>query len=164
MKRWLNTDYYRISREPNYRYLERKVIVEEFFGEKGMTVPRDFKIHCFYGVPRLIQVDSGRFTCHTRNFYDAGWRRLDIEWAYPRGADIDTKPKCLDLMLRLASRLAGPLCYVRVDMYTDDVAVKVGEMTSCPGGARSRIRPRAAEMWLGDLWRRGGSRQATDGV
>ena len=164
LRRWINTDYYKVSREPNYRYLEPKVIVEEFFVEKGVSVPRDFKIHCFCGVPRLIQVDSGRFTSHTRNFYDTCWRRLDIEWAFPRGETADAKPKCLGLMLEIAGRLASTLSYVRVDMYTDDVVVKVGEMTSCPGGARSRIRPRAAEVWLGRLWGGGGEPRAAPHV
>ena len=152
LKRWLRTDYYRVSREPNYRYLEPKVIVEEFFVEEGMGVPRDFKIHCFHGVPRLIQVDSGRFAAHTRNLYDESWRRLKIEWAYPQSADDDAKPRCLDLMLRIAGQLAGSLSYVRVDMYTNDTIVKVGEMTSCPEGAKRLICPRSAEAWLGDLF------------
>ena len=72
MKQWLRCDYYRRSREINYRYLQPKVIVEEFFSTDGRTVPQDYKFFCFRGVPKLIQVDSNRFTAHTRNFYDTG--------------------------------------------------------------------------------------------
>ena len=47
MKRWLRMNYYKQSREPNYRYLEPKIIVEEFFSEDGRTPPNDYKIFCF---------------------------------------------------------------------------------------------------------------------
>lgn len=152
LKRWLHTDYYKVSREPNYRYLEPKILAEEFFVEPGVAVPRDFKIHCFHGIPRLIQVDSGRFSNHTRNFYDTSWHRLTVDWAYPPGAEHDAKPSCLALMLQIAAKLAHSLSYIRVDMYTDGAAVKVGEMTSCPEGAKRMLRPRSAEAWLGDMF------------
>lgn len=152
LKRWLSTDYYRVSREPNYRYLEPKILVEEFFLEPGMAVPRDFKFHCFHGIPRIVQVDSGRFGNHTRNFYDPSWHRLTLDWVYPPGAELAPKPSCLPLMLRVAEKLARSLAYIRVDMYTDGATVKVGEMTSCPDGAKRVLRPRSAEVWLGNLF------------
>ena len=151
VKRWLRTDYYRVSRESNYRYLEPKILVEEFFDDSGRPAPRDFKVHCFGGVPRLIQVDSGRFASHTRNWYDVSWKRLDLEWAYPQGHVADARPKCLDVMLKLARSLSHPLSYIRVDMYTDDSTVKVGELTSCPDGAKRRMWPRSAELWIGEM-------------
>lgn len=152
LKKWLSTDYYKVSREPNYRYLEPKILVEEFFVEPNMEVPRDFKFHCFHGTPRIIQVDLGRFNNHTRSFYDPSWRRLRIDWAYPPAAEPDSKPSCLPLMLRIAEQLSRSLSYIRVDMYTDGVAVKVGEMTNCPDGAKRLLRPRSAEVWLGNLF------------
>ena len=152
LKQWLRTDYYRVSREPNYRYLEPKVLVEEYYVEPGMAVPRDFKIHCFHGIPRLIQVDSDRFTGHTRNWYDTSWGRVNIKWAYPQRRDDDPEPACLDLMLELAAKLSRSLSYVRVDLYTNDTTVRVGEITSCPDGAKRMLRPRSVETWLGDLF------------
>ena len=146
LHRWLKTSYYRISREPNYRYLEPKIIVEEFFVEHELEVPRDYKFHCFYGVPRLVQVDAGRFTHHTRNLYDSAWRRVDMEWAYPQRVGSDTRPA------QLERQLAGAFRYIRIDMYTDDTVVKIGEMTSCPEGAKRRIMPRSADAWLGGMF------------
>ena len=152
LQRWLKTNYYRVSREPNYRYLEPKIIVEEFFLEQELEVPRDFKFHCFYGVPRLVQVDAGRFTHHTRNLYDSAWQRVDMEWAYPQRVGSDPRPVQLDLMLSLARQLARSFRYIRIDMYTDDAVVKIGEMTSCPEGAKRRIKPRSADAWLGGMF------------
>ena len=52
LKSWFAIDYYKDSREQNYKYLKPKVIVEEFFSEDGQTVPSDYKIFCFDGIPK----------------------------------------------------------------------------------------------------------------
>ena len=54
---WLDDDYYRVSREANYRYLHRKIIVEEFFSVDGRRLPDDYKIFCF---PWTTKVDRSR--------------------------------------------------------------------------------------------------------
>ena len=152
MKQWLRTDYYRDSRESNYRYLRRKIIVEEFFSKDGKSVPLDYKVHCFCGAPRVIQVDVGRFCEHTRNFYDPGWHRLDLEWAHPAGAQDVERPRLLETMLMLAAKLSEPFSFVRIDMYTDDTQVKVGEITNCPESANGSMRPQEMELMLGSMF------------
>ena len=152
MKKWLRADYYRGSRESNYRYLRRKIIVEEFFPKDGNSVPLDYKVHCFYGAPRVIQVDAGRFCEHTRNFYDPDWHRLDLEWAHPAGSQDVERPRLLETMLMLAAKLSEPFSFVRVDMYTDDTQVKVGEITNCPEGAKGSMRSREMELMLGSMF------------
>ena len=154
MRRWLRTSYYKVSRESNYRFLQPKVIVEEFFEDGDGIIPLDYKIHCFFGTPRLIQVDHDRFGGHTRNIYDPDWRLVDIEWAYPRRTAAEQAPSKLGLMLEIATALSENLPYIRVDMYASDREVKVGEMTSCPDGAKRRMTPRCAEIRLGTAVRR----------
>lgn len=152
LKRWLKLNRYKMVREANYRYLKPKIIVEEFFSEDGQTPPDDYKIHCFKGVPKLIQVDAGRFGEHTRNLYDTSWNRLLVTWEYPSRAEDDPKPAQLNLMLDIAARLSKPFSFIRVDMYTNGMEVRVGELTGCPGGVRDRIHPTAAEFTLGGLF------------
>ena len=153
LKGWLRSDYYRSSREGNYRFLERKIIVEEFFSEDRRTPPQDYKIFCFHGCPKLIEVDADRFLNHTRNFYDTAWNRLRLIVKYPAGAYEDPKPRHLNVMLDIARRLSTPFSSIRVDMYANDNAVKVGELTNCHGGASELIEPTEAELWLGDLFK-----------
>lgn len=154
LKSWLRVDYYREKREANYRFLRRKIIIEEYFSTDGRTPPRDYKIFCFHGCPRLIQVDADRFRKHTRNFYDTAWNRLPITLRYPARAGDDRKPRNLDEMIDVARRLSQPFESIRIDMYTDDHVVKVGELTSCHGGGTELIQPAAAESWLGALFAR----------
>ena len=154
LRKWLRSNYYRSSREANYRFLEPKIIVEEFFPGARQTVPHDYKIFCFHGQPKLIEVDAGRFVNHTRNFYDTAWNRLDITVRYPGGERTDPKPRLLATMLEVAHKLSAPFPSIRVDMYANDNTLKVGELTHCHGGGGELIRPREAEEWLGRLFDR----------
>ena len=155
LKKWLRRGWYRRTREGNYRYLERKIIVEEYFSGPEGRVPRDYKVFCFHGCPKLIEVDSGRFVKQTRNFYDTSWNRLKLTVKHPAGVEDDARPRHLELMLELARRLSEPFSSIRVDMYASDTDVKVGELTNCHGGGHELIQPDAAELWLGDLFEDG---------
>ncbi len=152
IKSWLAQDYYRMSREGNYRYLQPKVIVEDYFSPDGTLPPDDYKIFCFHGIPKLIEVDSGRFQCHTRNFYDTSWRRLPFTVKYPPRSESDPKPHCLDDLLGLASELSRPFTSIRVDLYAHSGRIKVGELTNCHGGGTEFVNPPEAEEWLGALF------------
>ena len=148
MKRWLRTNYYRRSREINYKFLEPKIIVEAFFSEDGGMPPRDYKIFCFHGRPKLIEVDADRFTQHTRNFYDTVWERLEVSVKYPAAAHHHERPKSLDLMLDIARELSKPFSSIRVDMYASDSRVKVGELTNCHEAAAKPSTPaRQSSGW-----------------
>lgn len=152
LKRWLKLSRYKIARATNCRYLKPKIIVEEFFSEDGQTVPDDYKVHCFEGVPKLIQVDTDRFGDHTQSLYDTSWNRLPIAWGYPSRAEDDPRPAQLNLMLDVAARLSKPFSYIRVDMYTNGMEVRVGELTNSPNGAHARTYPADAEFTLGRLF------------
>lgn len=149
---WLNRERYRSTREANYRYLRPKVIVEEFFSKDGVSVPKDYKIFCFGGIPKLIQVDSGRTYRHTRNLYDTDWRRLSATWHYPAGESDDCRPEPLEEMLEVASRLSAQFSFVRVDLYAISTDVRVGELTFCPGGANEVLLPPAADIEFARLF------------
>ncbi|MDE0347734.1 MAG: ATP-grasp fold amidoligase family protein [Boseongicola sp.] len=148
---WIKRERYSSTREANYRGLRPKVIVEEFFSEDGMTVPKDYKLFCFHGVPKMIQVDAERFRQHTRNFYDERWIRLPVSYLYPNGPD-DEKPPALEEMLDVASRLASPFPFVRVGLYASPTRVCAGELTFCPEGANAPLFPSAADTELGKLF------------
>lgn len=151
--RWLYINYYSLSREQNYRHLVPKIIVEEFFSKDGQTVPDDYKIFCFRGVPKLIQVDSGRFSQHTRNLYDTSWNRLPVTYVYPNRTKDDLKPALLGEMLHVAQELSAPFPFVRVDMYSTESEMRVGELTIFPESASGLLRPAEAEFTLGEHFR-----------
>ena len=152
MMKWLRDDYYRSSREANYRFLQPKIIVEEFFSVDGKKPPHDYKIFCFHGEPRLIEVDTDRFRNHTRNFYDLTWNRLPFTIKYPARPQADPRPHDLSRMLEIASVLSSPFPSIRVDLYAHSGVIKIGELTNCHGGGTEVVDPPTAEHWLGSLF------------
>ena len=149
LRHWLRLDNYRKTREQNHKYLRPKIIVEEFFSEDGRTVPSDYKVFCFDGVPKFISFDVGRFVNLTSNLYDDAWNRLPYALLRPTRTQDDPPPAQLERMLNIASKLSKPFSFISVDLYTDGTAVKVGELTNCPESSNGRITPSSGEYALG---------------
>src|SRR5262245_54324656 len=144
IKRWFAINYYDVGRERNYRRLKPKVIVEPLiFGDTNVE---DFKIFCFNGEPRIIQVDVDRYIDHTRKYFDTGWNELDFSIIYPRAAGAFARPANLDVMLDVARRLSAQFSFVRIDLYSDDHQVLVGEITNCSENAGGFFVPSSAEQ------------------
>ena len=150
LARWFAINYYSRSREQNYRHLIPKIIVEEFFSGDGRTVPDDYKIFCFRGVPKFVQVDSGRYSQHTRNLYDTSWNRLPVTYVYPNRIEDDPMPALLGEMLHVAQELSAPFPFVRVDLYSTRTEMRVGELTFFPEAGSGLLKPAEAEFTLGE--------------
>ena len=101
----------------------------------------------------MIQVDSGRFSQHTRNLYDTSWNRLPVTYVYPNRTKDDLKPALLGEMLHVAQELSAPFPFVRVDMYSTESEMRVGELTFFPESASGLLRPAEAEFTLGEHFR-----------
>ncbi len=156
MKSWFDINYYRKSREQNYRGLRPKIIVEEFVSEDGRTVPNDYKIYCFSGIPKLIHVESDQLSNHSQTFYDIFWNKLPITLEYPGASYTHSKPAILDKMLDLAARLSSAFSFVRVDMYIGQgERIRIGELDFCPHSAGGWFHPQTAEEMLGRLFESG---------
>ena len=149
MAKWFDIDLYRLKREPNYRHLTPKIIVEELFSEDGRTIPNDYKIFCVRGIPKFVQVDADRFSDHTRNLYDLSWNRIPAIYEYPNREQDDPKPALLNEMLDAAGKLSAVFPFVRVDFYATETEIRVGEMTFFPESASGKLEPEEAENTLG---------------
>jgi hypothetical protein len=149
IKSWFSLNYYRVGRERNYRRLRPKVIVEPLiFGDTNVE---DFKIFCFNGEPRIIQVDVDRYVDHTRKYFDAEWSELEFSILYPRAIEPVPRPANLAEMLDVARRLSAPFSFVRIDLYSDGHEVLVGEITNCSENAGGSFVPRSAEREASEL-------------
>ena len=152
--RWLRRDYYRRSREPNYKGVRKRLICEPLLRDEAGNVPMDFKFFMIEGRPLVVQVDLDRFGNHTRQFYSPDWRLLDFAQVYPRNPVPLDRPAQLSAALDTASALAQgfPLC--RVDLYLlPDAAIKAGEITFFPQGGARPFSPASADFELGRMAR-----------
>lgn len=132
---WLRNPFYAISMEFQYKDIPRRIIAEEYIEETGGNL-YDYKIHCFNGEPRIIQVIGNRsLSEHTAKeaFFDTEWNRNDFMYhTYIQYEEALDKPDNLKDMLNIAKVLSRGFIYVRVDLYDIDGTIKFGEMTFTP--------------------------------
>ena len=82
MRRWLKNNYYLSNREWVYRDIKPRIICEKYLEEFETGELRDYKIFCFNGEPKVIEVDFDRFKNHKRNFYDLDCKFINGEIKY----------------------------------------------------------------------------------
>lgn len=153
LNKCMNRDYFYLGREWPYKNIKPRIIAEEYMVDESGTQLKDYKIFCFHGKPKMIEVDFDRFTGHKRNLYDTDWNYLDVEIKYPTHPEIKiAKPKELNTMLMLAEKLASVYPHVRVDFYTFDNSIYFSEITFFHASGMGKITPQqfAEEMgaWI----------------
>lgn len=131
--RCFETDWYRTTRERNYKNLRRRVIAEQLVDERESVT--DYKIVCVDGEPRLIMTEHGRHTNRSRGLYTPDWKPIDISYHSVPLAKPMPRPDLLPKMLDHARRLSAFFSYIRVDFYIVDERLYVGELTNCPNNA-----------------------------
>lgn len=156
LKKRLEKNYYLQSKEWQYKHINPRIIVEKLLQNSNGTIPNDFKIHCINGEPKIIQIDSDRFSNHKRNLYDVNWKLLPFTWSrwenkrplWDNGPTIH-KPKSLNTLLNLAKTLSKDFYYSRIDFYVVDEKIYFGEITFHHGGGTEIIFPKEWDLKLG---------------
>ena len=132
----LKKDYFIGTREWPYKDVKKKIIAEQLLTEPGQPAPRDYKILCFNGKPKLIELHQNRFTDRqTQDFYDTSWKRTSISQGGWNGVSKSEapKPENLDQMLTLSETLAEGTACMRVDWYDINGKLYFGEITFYDG-------------------------------
>ncbi len=151
LNKWMNRDYWDHTREWAYKGVPRRILWEQFLydPEQG-GLPRDYKIHCFHGEPKFIQVFEDMDSDLKRNLYDCEWNQSPITEGLPECKQPIEKPKKLQEMLWVARKLSEGLPYVRVDLYYVREQIYFGEMTIYHDSANSRYKTREMEKEIGN--------------
>lgn len=130
--RWLRRNYgYTQTAEIHYRPIVPRIMAEEYL-ENAEGDLYDYKVHCFAGEPKCIQVIQGRFGTEAMEFYDPEWKMLGFKRKNVVSLGKTEPPKELDELLRLARELSEGFTYVRVDFYVVNDRIYFGEMTFTP--------------------------------
>lgn len=149
--RWnMSENYYWNGREPQYRNIIPRIIVEKLLMDDEGNIPFDYKFHFFNGKLAFAQVDSDRLTNHKRNLYSADWENLPCSWEYEKGKFID-KPVSFNEMKELGTILAQDFTYVRVDFYALGDKVFFGELTFHSDGGIGPFTPHEYDLKFGDM-------------
>lgn len=150
---WLNDKHVGdLSAEPQYRAMHPIVIAEELLplqnNEQSLC---DYKIWCINGKAQYIM------TCTERNENSVGLLTYDLHWhPHPEFSIASHKhfigkelppPKNLELMIKIAEKLANGFPILRVDLYNINGKIYFGEMTfTSLGGMMNYYTPEFLQM------------------
>lgn len=152
LRRHLKSNYFWWTREWPYKDVTPIVMAEEYLEDEGFdTGLVDYKVTCFNGNPRLIEVHRGRFGEHTCNYYDQDWNPVTIDWAGIPVSPVEVeRPEKLEKMLELSSVLTRGIPQVRCDWYVLGDRLVFGELTLFNGAGLDPIDEKN-DLWLGSL-------------
>lgn len=150
LKKGLAQDYYLRGREWPYKEVCRRVVAEKYMVDESGVELKDYKVMCFNGEPKVIQMHRGRFGDHTLDFYDPEWKRMNFMWDCPASDILVEKPAFLSEMLDLSRLLAKDIPEIRVDWYYAEDHLFFGELTFSPASGFSAFSPEDWDYKLGD--------------
>jgi hypothetical protein len=153
---WMRKNFSTDLGEIHYGNMVPRIICEEFLQDgTDQVFPTDYKLFCFGGKPFCTMVATAREPNGSAKlaFYDLSWK-TKLPYCLPEMAtDQDfQKPAGYDEMLECAQELSRPFPFVRVDFYSINGRVRLGEMTSTPGACVSAdYMTEVAQQELGRL-------------
>ncbi len=144
-------DFYRSGREYHYKNVPRRIIVEELLENKDKTKFLEYKLWCFYGDVKLVDVvekDSNSPYGVVSNYYDLDWNALDLKFLFPKKNTEFNKPKQLEELVSIANKISKDYPVMRVDFYVVNDEIKIGELTIYHASGYSKMHP---EHWDYDI-------------
>lgn len=137
LQEWLLEDYWREG-EVQYRFIEKKIIAEEYLGD-GEDL-KTFKFFCFRGEPRVLylSMEEDKYI----DYYDMNFNKLPLALPmhehYPENVQ---KPENFEEMVEIARKLSQNFPFVRVDLYNSYNKIYISELTFVPTGGYMKIEP-----------------------
>lgn len=141
------------NREWAYGEVSPRIIAEELLTGPDDDIPDDVKLFVFHGRCWFIQLDSGRFSRRTQDFYDRDWTHLALSGGPPWADPPHQRPPRLAELIDVAERLGAGTDFVRVDLYIVGDRIVFGELTSYPAGGDSPFEPETFDADFGRPWR-----------
>ncbi|GHC23726.1 hypothetical protein GCM10010082_15080 [Kushneria pakistanensis] len=155
-RRWLDADYYTMSRESHYRRIQPQLLFEDLLLDEDGRPPMDFKFYCFRRPDRrapdiYIEVVQNRFTDFAVDYYDVDWNLVEVvQDRFTTGRRIP-RPKRLDEAIEVATRLSEGFDFARVDLYLTAGRIHFGEITFTPTGGLKHFKTPEHDRWWGQL-------------
>lgn len=125
----LKRNYFRSSREWQYKNIPPRIIAEPFIGDNNKA-PDDYKFFTFNGAMDTVMVCKGRDVGHPWfYFYDRDWKRVIYQYPELEKDDEVEKPENFDMMIKIVERLSKGFIHMRVDLYNVAGKIYFGELT-----------------------------------
>ena len=118
--------------EYHYSYIKPVIMCEEYLDDSKNINPIDYKFYCYDGHVESILVCSERNEKLRLDDFDLNWNKLNYTLDKYKSDKLIDKPKNLDKMIKIASKLSQGFPFVRVDLYEIEDKVYFGELTFTP--------------------------------
>jgi hypothetical protein len=134
LHKWSKEDYWKIYGETQYKFIEKKIIIEEYLGDDIQS----YKFLCFNGRPEVLYVSDMGYL----DFFDLDWNWLPISLGtHDHASKPISKPKNLLRMIDIAKKLSSNFPFVRVDLYNINDKIYFSELTFIPTGGVMKLNP-----------------------
>ena len=150
IQNWMRRNWYWVGREAPYQAIKPRIMVEQFIGDDHPA--QDYKLMCFDGVPRIIQVHTKRDGAASIDFFNQSGQKLESARRATRTARWNAlNPASSVRSTPVAQKLAAGFSYVRIDLYLHHGQVYFGEMTFFDSAALREFEPDPVNYQLGDM-------------
>lgn len=152
IKQWQKKSWFWFAREWPYKDLEPRIIIEKYMEQGDSKVLTDYKVMCFDGEPKIIEVHKNRGTDnHSQDFYDCEWHNLRIRQTGLQITEGDPAPIQLQEMLSLSRILSAGTIHIRVDWYIIGDRLYFGELTFFDGAGFTAFTEKKDDLFLGSF-------------
>lgn len=151
LSKHLTRNYFYKYREYPYKNVKPMIMVEEYMEDKNDEDIKDYKIYCFDGEPKVIDVCSNRSVKLEQSYFDADWNLINIfEGGSIRNNNI-IKPAHFEEMKDIARSLSKGLKTVRIDLYEINNRVYFSEITFYSNAGMEQFEPEEFNEKMGDM-------------
>lgn len=140
-RKLIKENYYKYTKEPQYKNVNNRIICEEYLeNNKGFLL--EYKLHCFEGKVKFIEVHTDRFNGNKQNYYYPDWSEAEFRRKKSDNKmDYIEKPKNLEELINLGETLSEGFTYIRVDINATDDKLYFSELTFTPSNGTNGFYP-----------------------
>lgn len=149
MRRWLDDDFYKLEKEPQYKNVKNRIIAEKYLeGDSGIL--RDYKLYSFNGEPLYFGVFTHEANSVIAEIFDMDGRKREGK-VCPEDADkIRPVQNHMSELVEITRKLAQRFTFVRVDYYICEDKIIFGELTFTDGAGSEPFKPMSLDLEVAD--------------
>lgn len=149
LTRSLKRNYYRTTREWQYKDIEPRIIAEQYMDD-GKTNLTDYKFFCFNGKPLFMYSEEESSGNPTQAIADMQYNMMPFSMDDAKADVLPPKPELFGTMAAVSEKLSEGVPFLRVDMYCIGNAFYVGELTFYHYGGFIPFNPVGWDLKLGE--------------
>ena len=155
LKHWGKTKQHLLYSEMQYAPINRRIICEKFIeGKTKGSLPEDYKIYCFNGIPKYVMVCMGRESGKPKYYFfdeKLNLARINKDSKNAPNEIFIDNPEVVKRMFCYAEKLSKPFPFVRVDFYLSSNKPIFGELTFTPAGGMDTNRLHETDILFGKM-------------